>query len=67
MLAHFMATCYIYLGIREVGQKTRFDGQDMFSDITSRAFITPSPDVVGRDNFKYLKPTGEMSKIELYI
>ena len=54
VLAHFMATSYIFIGVREVGRKTRFDTQDMFTDITARNFITPGPDVAGRTKFKYI-------------
>ena len=38
----------------------------MFGDVTGRVFITPVPETEDRD-FKFLPPTNEMSKIELYI
>ena len=38
----------------------------MFTDVTGRSFITPVDGIRNKD-FKYLRPTGEMSKIELYI
>ena len=64
--AHFMATTYIFIGRREMDHKNRFDGQTMFSDITSRDFITPSQEIEDRD-FDYLPPAEEMTKFELYI
>lgn len=66
VLAHLMATSYIFIGKREVGKKNRFDGQTMFSDVTSRNFITPDEAISDKD-FEYLKPTQEMTKLELYI
>ena len=66
ILAHFMATAYIFIGIREVGKKSRFDGQSMFEDITSRNFITPDIGIEDRE-FDYLAPATEMSKSELYV
>lgn len=66
ILAHFMATAYIFIGIREVGKQSRFDGQSMFEDITSRNFITPEEGIVDKD-FEYLTPAIEMSKSELYV
>lgn len=67
ILTHFMATSYIYLGRREVGKKGRFDGQDMFTDVTIRTFITPNADVKDRLAFPFLPPAEQMTKIELYV
>ena len=66
ILAHFMATSYIFIGRREAPYTNRFDGQTMFGDVTGRSFITPVKEHPDRD-FKFLKPTGEMDKVELYI
>jgi hypothetical protein len=66
ILAHFMATSYIFIGRREVGAARRFDGQTMFGDVTGRIFMTPTEDVINRD-FPYLGPAEKMGKFELYI
>ena len=66
VIAHFMATIYIFIGKREVNFTRRFDGQTMFKDITSRSFINPSEDIEDKD-FEYLPPATEMTKFELYI
>ena len=52
--AHFMSCIYIFIGSREDGQDSRFDGQTLFGDMLNRDFIT-------------LQPASEMSKLELYI
>ena len=61
ILAHFMATSYIFIGRQEVGQARRFDGQTMFGDVTGRIFMTPTQAIENRD-FPYLGPAEEMSK-----
>ena len=43
ILAHFIGCIYGFIGYREYGKHERYDGQNLFADITNKNYVSYTP------------------------